>query len=349
MSIPRIFWFFVASAFFFNFLQAGVHWNAYNFSNSKNMVEWFIAADAKQFDTFFFANSCEAQFSAAEKFIKKIDLRKSSGNDLVLYSVKKDGSDQRVFSAANPVLFAEIAVLTLVGALVGIVVFNRSGERLSRFDVKVGVAVGVILLLSDQARYIYTSVLVDNKFLFTWSSYCFHGDLGWAFDVAGYFFMYAVVALGVAVFSQAIRHFRYDEIDVYLPKMGQPKSVDMVCRVYTWLPYFSYAGFAVWVACTQINSSASQYYGGQAVLVTGILVAVWAVCCWALYRASQIYDEHLLVLSVEDTQRALENPVKEFLDPFGVKAMNTLIRIVLPLLTLLALWYKVVAALLSFG
>jgi hypothetical protein len=61
--------------------------------------------------------------------------------------------------------------------------------------------------------------------------------------------MYAAVGLGVAIFANTVRGFRYEKISVYEPKMGQAIGLDMVSRVYTWLPYFSYMGFAVWVSC----------------------------------------------------------------------------------------------------
>lgn len=349
----------VALAFTFNALQALVYSNAQRLYSSSAMLSELRDSSQNSFSDFFFGSYCVAQYrSAANAFA---GATQDSSNPNRFFKLKADGSVEIglngqpveftdvVMSGANPVLWAELSVLILVCVLVALSVFNKVPGQFRSLDLLAGVVAGTVLFVGDQLRYYNTSVAAETKSLFTWSSYCLHGDLGWFFDAMGYLSMYAAVGLGVAVFSQALSHLKNGKIDITEPKMGQKAALDMVCRMYTWLPYFSYMGFAVWVACTQINENASQYYGAQAILVTAILVVVWGVCSFALYQVSKRYDEKLADISQENSQAAYDNPVREFLDPFGSKAFNTLIKILLPLLTLLAIWYKVLATFVGFS
>jgi hypothetical protein len=82
--------------------------------------------------------------------------------------------------------------------------------------------------------------------------------------------------------------------------------------------------------------------------VTVLLLIVFGACVVVLLRASLAYDRKLLELEASDEQPAYLNPVREFLDPFGSKAFNIFLCIVLPLLALLALWNDVIATFISF-
>ncbi|WP_299866751.1 hypothetical protein [uncultured Roseobacter sp.] len=156
------------------------------------------------------------------------------------------GTGEVVFSGINPVFFAEGLVLLLAALLVAIVTYSNPTCKPNWLDWTIGVFFGLALFIYDFNRYIGSSVFFvsangDPKGLYTWSSYCFHGDLGWLFDVLGYLFMYGMLALGVSIFSRSVRGV-YNE-----DAANMDTALNTVGRIYTWLPYFSYMGFAGWV------------------------------------------------------------------------------------------------------
>ena len=300
--------------------------------SSDDMREYFKTEGSKSgFGNFVFSDFCGAQYQSV------VCSREFLTNDRGV-----------IYSGINPSMWGEISVLLLVGVLAFLVFISGPDSRINSKHFVVGGLVGMLLLVVDQARYIITSVLATTKHFFTWSSYCFHGDWGWFFDILGYVFMYAVVAVAVAGFSAAVAALRPSHIDVANPKMGQASKLNMICRVYTWLPYFSYMGFAVWTICTGIDSNASQAYAAQAIFITLVLLFVFIVCVHTMYQVSRVYDRLARARTQESNEgEILENPMHCYLGPFGSKAFNTLIRILLPPLAMLALWYDVFSAFLA--
>ena len=317
------------------FLANGSQWyfgSSRGLYSSGDMSTYFKTEGSKSgFVNLVFSDFCRAQYQ------------------FVVHSREVKTNDKGViFSGINPSMWGEIAVLCLVGGLAFIVFISGLESRISSKHFVVGGLVGMLLLIVDQARYLSTSVLATTKHFFTWSSYCFHGDWGWFFDILGYVFMYAVVAVAVAGFSAVVTALRPAHIDVANPKMGQASKVNMICRVYTWLPYFSYMGFAVWTVCTGIDSNASQAYAEQAIFITLVLLVVFIACVHTMYRVSRVYDRLACAQEQESNEgEILENPMHCYLGPFGSKAFNTLIGILLPPLAMLALWYNVFSAFLA--
>ena len=247
-----------------------------------------------------------------------------------------DRSGDVVFSGINPVFFAEGFVLLLVAMLVAIVTFSNPDCKPDWLDRGIGLSFGTALFGYDLHRYINSSVFFTSldgsaKGLYTWSSYCFHGDVGWLFDALGYLLMYMMLALGVSIFTRSARAVYFEDaanLDVALNTIG---------RVYTWLPYFSYLGFAGWVTFTGLNKAGAGLYQAQALLVTGFVLLIFAACLITLVAASQRPAYH---------DRPLFN---ELLSPFGTKSVNILIRIILPPLTMLAITNEVIRSLLQFN
>ena len=316
------------------FLANGFQWyfsSSRGLYSSDDMRKHFTEESKSGFASFMFSDFCKAQYQSVMR-----------------YNEVGSNSEEVVFSGINPSLWGEIAVLCLVGGLAFLVFVSGPESRISWGHFVVGGLIGMVLIVVDQCRYIDTSVLATTKYFFTWSSYCFHGDRGWFFDILGYVFMYAVVAVAVAGFSAAVTALRPSQVDVANIKTDQASKLNMICRVYTWLPYFSYMGFAVWTVCTGIDSNASQAYAEQAIFITVVLLVVFLACVLTMYRVSRVYDR--LAHSREQESNAdeiLETPIYCHLGPFGSKAFNTLIRILLPPLAMLALWYDVFSAFLG--
>jgi hypothetical protein len=228
-----------------NAVQFIAAWFFSNPRNSDAMVQFFSGASDKTFEALYFADKCLSQVT---------NFKVTPG---------------AVFGGLNPVFFAEMAVLFLTFALVALVAYCPSRTAVRESDRILGFLVFSILLIADQARYFATSVdpsafsflgpsfTLGPKMFFTWSSYCFHGDIGWLFDVLGYIFMYAAVGLGVAIMSAIVSQFRKDVSENDISKIGENYRFSTICRIYVWLPYFSYFGFAIWLSCTKIDGAAS--------------------------------------------------------------------------------------------
>ena len=286
-------------------------------ANTNSMISEFRVRAVSNFEGFLWSSECVYQNMLLKEFFV-------------------DGEGDVVFSGINPVFFAEILVLILVTSLVAIVVYSNPNCKPDWVDRCMGIFFGGVLFTYDFFRYIDSSVTffsknVTPKGLYTWSSYCFQGDVGWLFDAFGYLFMYLLVSLGISIFSKSVRVLLSEDLS------GMDVALNTIGRVYTWLPYFSYLGFAGWVTFTGVNRAGAGLYQQQALLITGFILIVFAACLTVL-----------VTISRRDTFR--ENTIfRELLSPFGTRSINILIRIVLPPLTMLAITNESIKSLLQFN
>ena len=253
-------------------------------------------------------------------------------------------------SDPNDFIFAEIFITTftelffmlLIGILSYLAIASRSNAPIKMTYVIYGFLIAWSLFLVDQSRYYFTSIGDDEKRLFTSSSYCFQGDMALFISTVGYFLMHTALALGIARFiSLSMDALRKNPVESIM-KIDKSESLYAVCRIYTWLPYFSYIGFAVWIAGTGITGYASKLYLYEAIMITSVLVVVFIACLIILILISSKYNNVLMKKSGKEMSRcnANDNPLDELLGPFGSRAFNVFIRVVTPLLTFAALYYK---------
>ncbi len=347
-------------AIFSNFFQWASGYRVSNPWKSSDMVEYFEYQSNKKFDGFIFQNQCIKQHEGSFSDFGTGEKNKLKSEGKVYLGEFNDKEKYVIFGGVHPVFWGEITVLVLSFLLVSIVICSKIKYKVFKKDYVIGFYIGFSVLFIDQIRYIYTSIdrsilpfwysdwVSNPKSLFTWSSYCFTGDWAWFYDFLGYVFMYAAVAIGISVFSSIVREINSIEHNTDHLNIHKNENLRTVCRVYTWLPFFSYMGFAVWVACTQVNGAANAAYAVQAVILTVILMLVFTACYWCIYRSYNIFEKKRNLI-MEKGETPPDNPMKEFHDPFGSKAVVIVFKIILPPLTMLALWSEVIASLLKFA
>lgn len=193
------------------------------------------------------------------------------------------------FSAIYHSFFGDIAILIIVFLFFGIVSWVY-GPILFKKQLSIFLPVYSILLLSDQIRYYYTSIHDTGKRLYTWSSYCFHGELGWTADIVGYMAMYIPVALAIAGMLSLLKSLEKTQLDIKKVGFGVEAEIDVVEGSFKWLRVTAIVFFIVWTTTNDLNKESSILYALQAIL---IFVFIAYIYTRSLYFFHKLDDWHL--------------------------------------------------------
>ena len=241
-----------------------------------------------------------------------------------------------------PMFFAEIFVLLVAIAFVFTVAIVSRQFQVSRFGIICAILVSISLFLVDQVRYYFTSVADLSKTFFTWSSYCVHGDWGWLFDAIGYLFMYALITIAIAYFIAAISKLRDAELDIEMPWLGQPDAFKAVEATFSWLVYFGYLFLVIWVVFSGLNPEASKLYAVQVLIIYAVIFAFYFMTIYRYSRIAIWYDKESRLYD-----NPCSSPIAELLAPHGTRAFQILIKLSLPVIFILSIWFEVFKELLG--
>ena len=318
-SIQKWFYFLILPAIGLNAIPMYFGWKN-NLLSEKGMKEFFLRQYSSDYTGFVFKDCCMKQY---ENF---------------------KGSDQNdfVFSEVVITTITELFLMILVGILSYLAIVNKSNAPIRKSHLIWGFSIGQSLFAFELYRYYWTSIAANEKQLFTTSSYCFQGDLALLISSLGYLLMYTALALGIARFiSLSIDALKKNSLEENRV-INDSESLRTICKIYTWLPYFSYAGFTVWIAGTGITGTASEMYLNHAILITTVLVIVFFACLRVLVAVSSNFNKMSTRKSSDGMTGCNEKDslLDRALGPFGSNAFNTFIRIVFPFLIFLSLYYK---------
>lgn len=307
-----------ATSIIANIIQSALSIAFYRLWRREKMMELFLRTESTDFDYHIFKENCIAQRDGYQNYILS------------------NPEVPPIMTGLFPALVGEMSVVIISFAIVLMITWSFDFRKLSRHDIAIGGLVGMGLFFADQVRFYSSSIeriwggswMDQPKTFYTWSSYCFSGDYGVLFSIVGYVAMYIALALGISVISSVLRRQRYGSgSDLYVDEKDQDFLT--IGRVYSWLPYYSYFGFACWVVGVQIDWRSGSDFVVQIFLITSVLVLVFSACLIYLIRAHRYYDGN------HDSRSKLLNA---YLDPHGTKCIETLGRIIAPALIVLAIW-----------
>jgi len=244
-----------------------------------------------------------------------------------------------IIGGINPVFWVEYALLITTFSIVFLVYFkskkiiNVHGEI---FSPQWAIIIGLILLTLDQVRYINTSVIIIKKNFYTWSSYCFHGDFGWLFDILAYIPVYFALGAIITIFIRVVMRVSPDNADIKFNNIGLKLEHNFISGTMTWVSLISITFFVFWLAGTNIGISASVFYALQAffvfLLILGLLlysgyrsykINIWYQNEFELIREKIAADRKVSAQEVLDTEVSdsgiAGNPFFEFM---GVEGKN---------------------------
>ena len=240
------------------------------------IIKGQLLAGARSFSTTRFGN-CDAQLSYLATNI--------SNADLVTV-----GGIRWVFGVELMLLVAVFSIVFLV--------WNRTARLLELapecFSIKHSLIAGLVLLLVDQIRYLNTSVFKVEKNFYTWSSYCFHGDLAWLFDVLAYAPLYFGLGAAITIFWKASNRVKSTNADIHLVDLGLGAEHKAISGTMAWTSAISIFFFVVWLVGTRISPSSSVFYAAQATLIYGLILLLVLYSGFRALRLNQWYDTEVL-------------------------------------------------------
>lgn len=250
-------------------------------------------------------------------------------------------SDDVVIVGILPMFFAEAVVLAIGATFCFLVLRVTRSFKLPRAQIFQGLAISCGLLALDQGRYIYTSIYDPEKLFFTWSSYCIHGTWGWFWDFIGYLGFYILLALAISSYLTALKNFK--AIDWNQTPKSHSKPIEPLVALdatLTWLTYFAYAYLLIWLVFSGITPDASKIYAAQVFVIFGVIFAFFFVTTLALAQA---------YLRIEALRKyATPNPISELYAPHGTRVVEIFVKLSLPAILFLSVWFDWLKSLLSF-
>lgn len=298
-----------------NVMQLGVGF----FRNAFNANSIRIAAqDDSYFSWLIFSSQCVAQKSYLIEVSTKTFVSKS------------------VLVGIFPMFFAETAVMFIVLAFAGMTIYFTRHATVNQQAAQWGIGLAVLLFVIDQGRYAYTSIIDVTKRFFTWSSYCVHGDIGWLFDALAYVAMYGTTAICIAAFVASLIELQTKNLDPAAPYFGKREAFFAVESTFSWLSYFGYAFLVIWVVFSGITPEASRVYALQAVVIFIIIFGFYFSVLFRYLQVSLWHQERLL----SSSKKIAANPVVEFTAPHGTKLVQTFIKLALPIIFFLSVWFE---------
>ncbi|RLJ40684.1 hypothetical protein BCF46_3253 [Litoreibacter meonggei] len=251
-------------------------------------------------------------------------------------------SHDAVIVGIFPMFFAESIVLALGTAFCFLVLNVTRSFEFSRTIVLSGLTLSSALLVLDQGRYLYTSILDADKLFFTWSSYCINGTWGWVFDLVGYLGFYLLLALAISGYLASLTDFRaidWNEATTSAQEFVNKPLVALDATL-SWLTYFAYAYLLIWLVFSGITPNASKLYAAQVVIIFAVIFAFYFVTVWSLAR-SYFQIEKL-------KPNFKQNPIADLYAPHGTRLVEIFIKLSLPAVLFLSVWFDWLKGLLSF-
>ena len=213
--------------------------------------------------------------------------------------VVSEGKSNDSINGIFPVFIAEIVIVFIIFWLI-IYTYNKLKYIPKRKnELKVSLLFMMLFFLIDQTRYIYSSIIDDNKSLYTWSSYCLQGDISWYFDALGYASMYFALGLAMAGFVTVLNRTNINNIELKFHMLGLEKEHAFLTGVFYWLTPFALAFFFIWVAATKIDISSSKLYAVQAILIFSILLTFYLLSSFKIYKINVYYKNQLTLIRKE--------------------------------------------------
>lgn len=244
-----------------------------------------------------------------------------------------------IVGGVNPVFWVEIILLMTTFSIVFLIYFRS--KNIIKLDTTIfsfrwSIATGAILLMIDQIRYINTSVTIIKKNFYTWSSYCFHGDLGWLFDVLAYVPVYFSLGAIITIFVRVVMRVSPDNANIKFNNIGMKLEHKFISGTMTWVSLISITFFVFWLTGTNIGITASIFYAAQAVVIFLLILCLLMYSGYRSYTINSWYQnqfeitrEKIAVTRKIDVQEVLdsdvlesgiaENPFDEFM---GVEGKN---------------------------
>lgn len=294
------------------------------------VIQEHLAAGSRSFAVTRFGN-CDAQLNYLAMNMANVDL-------------VTVGGIRWVFGVELTLLVAAFSIVFLV--------WNRTASLIDQnpdcFSSKHAVFVGLILLVVDQVRYLNTSVFPVEKNFFTWSSYCFHGDLAWLFDVLAYVPLYFGLGAAITIFWKASNRVVATNADIRRVDLGLGAEYKAISGTMAWTSAISIFFFVVWLVGTRISPSSSVFYAAQATLIYGLILVLVFYSGFRAFRLNKWYSEEVLKARQDLAsrqskdiemigQRELEdagikpNPFGTYIGPHGTAFGKLVASVVIPI------------------
>jgi len=258
-------------------------------------------------------------------------------------------------SGMIPSALGDIGILLLIFAFFGMVSFTY-GNVLFKRRLRSFFIVYFVLLLSDQARYVYTSIINPEKKLFSYASFCFQGEVGWALDFIGYAGMYIPAALVITAVISMLQYLSSAELNIKKVGFGVKSELDSIEGTFTWVRLVFIAVFIVWTASNDPTTNSSPLYAIQAVCIFLLIAYMYLWCLKIFHNLDKWYNtEKEKFRSELATERGVEpdeildeelknaglqeNPYLKHVGKHRAQALANLGAILLPLGGFLNSWF----------
>ncbi|MDD9910407.1 MAG: hypothetical protein OXR62_12035 [Ahrensia sp.] len=224
---------------------------------AEDLLETFRNVD--YYDGHYFSEYCEFQF---EYFLK-------------IFGESGLGQSNLYLSGMFPALFGELFIQTASIFIFSflIIKYKNVSEVLKIGEISI---LALVLTAIDQFRYAQESIYKINKNTFTYSSYCFQGDISSIIDIFSYFCIFFLTSIFILTFVDVISRLFHAELHSREMGFGYFDEFSFVEITFVWTRTVALAAPAVWIWANSSDGSVSIAVALEASAYLVILVAALA-------------------------------------------------------------------------
>jgi len=258
-------------------------------------------------------------------------------------------------SGMIPSALGDIGILLLIFAFFGMVSFTY-GNVLFKRRLRSFFIVYFVLLLSDQARYVYTSIINPEKKLFSYASFCFQGEVGWALDFIGYAGMYIPAALVITAVISMLQYLSSAELNIKKVGFGVKSELDSIEGCFIWLKFMFISIPIIWRVSQNSAFPSTPFQDISALTIYGLSIYIYYNCIKIFDRLSIWHEfEKEKMRSKISADRGVEpdyildeklhscglqeNAYLKHIGKYHTQALINLAPALFPMLIFLSSWY----------
>ena len=148
--------------------------------------------------------------------------------------------------------------------------------------------------------------------------------------------MYLLIAFSVTFFIAASRELKNSNLKITEAWLGQSGAFKAVEATFSWLVYFGYLFLVIWVVFSGLNPEASKLYAAQVLVIYTVIFAFYFYIRFQYARIALWYEK-----ASKDQDAAHPSPITELLAPHGTRAFQILIKLSLPVIFILSVWFEI--------